>query len=158
MESSKQPSPNAAHEAMRDIEQARANLAARVESPWWYRVGAALATTSIFVGMGLTLTDGVSETLATTVLVLGAIVGPAALLAALKRSTGISVDRYAEGLGSWYVIVFGLLVVSFALQLWVGVPHAMLVAGVVAGVCTLLRERRIDDIVRRRIRAGEAGG
>jgi len=144
-----------ARDALRDVGHARDNLASRLRAPWWYRIGVALCTLALFVGMGLYVgNENTSDTLANTVIVLGAVVAPAVLLALLKNATGVSIDRYSKGLGSWCVLVFGLLIIAFPLQAWAGVRYALPVAGVIAGVATYFRERRIDTLVQDRVRGG----
>ncbi|WP_220457980.1 MULTISPECIES: hypothetical protein [unclassified Actinotalea] len=158
METRESATPDDARAALRQLDDARALLAERIASPWWYRLGAASCTTSMFVGMGLLVgrpeARGTTESVATLLITLGAVVAPVVLLWALKRATGVSVERYAEGLGAWYVVVFGLLALAFALQAFAGVPAALHVAGAVAFVATVVTERRIDERLRRRVRAG----
>jgi len=150
--------PHTAHDAddaLRRADRARRNLAGKVGAPWWYHWGAALATTAVFVGLGLTISG--SETLGTIVLVLGAIIGPALLMSGLRRATGVALDRYSLGLGLWSIIVFGLLFVAFPLHVWAEMALALPIAGVIAGVVTLWRERRIDTLWRTRLAGGAAG-
>lgn len=52
-------------------------------------------------------------------------------------------------------MVFSLLAVAFVLQAFLDVFFALTAAGAVAFVVTLVRERRIDDSLRERVRAGE---
>lgn len=140
-----------------DVARARSELADRVAAPWWYRLGAAASTMSIFVGLGFTVGGAgmpTDDLTGMVVVVLGAVIGPALLLTALKNATGVSLDRYASGLGGWYVTVFGLVVAGFVLQVHADVPLALPVAGVIAFGATLVSERRIDALLRRRIRGG----
>ena len=147
--------PRDAHEALRGADRVRRNLAGRVGAPWWYHWGAALATTAVFVGLGLTISG--YDTLGTLVLVVGAIIGPALLMTGLRKVTGVALDRYSLGLGIWSMIVFGLLFVAFPLQVWAEVVVALPIAGVIAGVVTLWRERRIDTLWHDRLAGGAAG-
>lgn len=158
MERDPRATPDDALVSLQELTDVRRRLAERITSPWWYRLGAAVCTASLFIGMGLLVgrpeAGSSAESAAILLIVFGAILVPMALLAALKRSTGISIERYGEGLGTWYAIVFGLLVLGFVLQAFAGVPFALPVAGVGAFVATLLTERRIDDLLRRRVRDG----
>lgn len=160
MENKDSVTPDDALTTLQELDSAQQRLADRVASPWWYRLGAALCTASLFVGTGLVVgksdPSGAAETWSSLLVVVGAVVAPLALLAGLKRSTGVSVDRYAQGLGAWYAVVFTLFAVAFALQQFAGVPHALIVAGVGAFLATLLTERRIDALLVDRVRA--AGG
>lgn len=143
-------------DALRGGAQAQQELARRVTAPWWYKLGTALSTLAIFVGIGLFQgipVLGTHETVGNAVVVVGAIIGPAVLLTALKNTIGVATDRYGDGLGWWYAIVFGLLALAFVLEMSAGVSVAFPVAGAVAFVVTLLTERHIDTVLRRRIAA-----
>lgn len=158
MESNPRATPDDALVTLQELTDMRGRLAERITSPWWYRLGAAACTVSLFIGTGLLVgrpeVGSSAESTSMLLVVFGAILGPMALLAALKRSTGMSIERYAEGLGTWYAIVFGLFALGFVLQAFAGVPFALSVAGVGAFVATVLTERRIDDLLRRRVRDG----
>jgi hypothetical protein len=158
MESRHIESPDDAQAALRQVDRTQQRLATRLAAPWWYRLGAALCTLSLFVGMGLITgrpdADDSAGSAASLIVVVGAVVGPSALLVALRRWSGVSLDRYAEGMGPWYAVVFGLLGVAFVLQAFAGVPFALLGAGALAFVATFVNERRLDDVVRRRVMAG----
>ncbi len=158
MESRDAVTSDEARAALEESTGAQQRIAARVTSPWWYRLGAGLCTASLFIGTGLVVGragpgDG-AETASTLLVVVGAIVGPIALLSALKRSTGVSVDRYSDGMGAWYVTVFALFALAFALQQFAGVPVALPVASIGAFVVTVLSERRLDTRLRLRVQAG----
>ena len=88
-----------------------------------------------------------------SLIVLGACVAPIVLLWALNRSTGISIDRYSQGMAGWYIVTFSLLVVAFVLQAFLHVPFALVAAGLVAYVVTYDRECRLDALLRDRVRA-----
>lgn len=136
----------------------RASMTARVVAPWWYRWGMALSTAAIFVGIGLFPTDsGGSSALASALVVAGAIVGPSLLTTTLKRTTGVSVDRYAGGMFLWYLVVFALLALGIAVQVWLQVPDALFAGAVVALAATVLLERHIDRLLVRRLGRGGAG-
>lgn len=91
-------------------------------------------------------------------IILGAVIGPVSLVSTLKNTTGVSIDRYANGLGWWYAVVFVLLVIGFVLHAYAGMSLALPVTGVVAFVATLLRERHIDRVLRRRIATSSPDG
>ena len=159
MESDSRATPNDARAALQEIIDTRRRLAERITSPWWYRLGAAACTASLFLGVGLLVgrpeAGNSTESASMLLIVFGAILAPMALLTALKRSTGVSIERYGEGLGTWYAVVFGLFALGFVLQAFVGVALALPVAGIGAFVATVLTERRIDDLLRRRVRDGQ---
>lgn len=132
----------------------RAAMTPRLLAPWWYRWGAALCTASLFAGIGLFATnDGANSTLASLLVVAGAVVGPAALAVLLKRTTGVLVDRYSGGMLRWYLIVFGALVIGLVVQVWLQQPYVLFAGAVVGFVATLLRERQIDRLLARRLDA-----
>lgn len=155
MATSSRPTPADARAALQELSDTRRQLAERVTSPGWYRLGAAACTASLFLGVGLLVgrrdVGSSAESASTLLVVFGAVLAPMALLAALKRSTGVSVERYGKGLGTWYVVVFGLFALGFVLQAFLDVPLALPVAGIGAFVATVLTERRIDELLRRRI-------
>lgn len=158
MESDPKATPDDALAALHELTDTRRRLAERITSPWWYRVGAGACTAALFIGAGLLVgrpeAGSSAESASTLLIALGAILAPMVLLAALKRSTGISIERYGEGMGTWCATVFGLFALGFALQAFAGVPLALPIAGVGAFVATVLRERRIDDLLRQRVRDG----
>lgn len=128
----------------------RAAMTPRMLAPWWYRWGAALCTASLFAGIGLFPTN---STLASLLVVAGAIVGPTVLAVLLKRNTGVLVDRYSGGMLRWYLIVFGALVIGLVVQVWLQQPYVLFAGAVVGFVATLVRERQIDRLLARRLDA-----
>jgi hypothetical protein len=112
----------------------------------------------MFVGMGVLVgrptPGGGAETAAVVLIALGACVGPIALLWALNRSTGVSIDRYSRGTARWSTALFTLLAGAFVLQEFVGVPHAVMISSIGAFVLTLVNENRIDTALRERVRTG----
>lgn len=147
--SDNQSTPEEAYGALRDSDRVRNALAARATAPWWYHLGAALLLVAVFVGIGLSFSG--TESLGLALFLLGAIIGPAALIAALRSATSVALDRYSQGMFVWTAVIFGLLLIGFALQVWAEVPYAIAALGIAAGVVTLWRERRIDKLVRARI-------
>lgn len=144
--------------ALDQLARVRRTMSARVRAPWWYSWGAALCTASIFVGIGLLpMTEEGSTALPTGLVVLGAIVGPSVLTVRLRRTAGVSVDRYARGMAWWHLVVFGLLAVGLVVQIWLQVPHALFVGAGVALVATVLLERHIDRLLVRRVTTGGTG-
>lgn len=149
--------PDDAREALEQVTHSRHAIARQASTPWWYRVGAATCTAAMFAGVGLLVgPPGDTESTGTLLVAVGAAVGPAALLAALRHSSGISLDRYARGLNLWYVLVFSLFAAGLGLQALADVPYALPVAGIPAFIATLVTERRIDARLRERLRAGTA--
>lgn len=143
-----------ANEAISEVASARAKLARRVDAPWWYRWGVSTAILTMFLGFGFVI-DGPgsyqNETLGIVLVIAGGILAPIALLAVLKSATGVSIDRYAESLGWWWVLLFALLVLSFALQAFFDVPLALFVGGLAAFAVTVAMENRINQILHRRL-------
>lgn len=143
-----------ANEALNDVASARAKLARRAGAPWWYRWGIAAALMMAFVGISFVVGGPGSygdETLGTALIVLGAIVAPMALLGALNNVSGVSIDRYAHGLGWWWVLLFALLALSFVLQALFEVPSALAVGGLVAFMVVVPMESYIDRLLNRRL-------
>ena len=155
MESREDPDARSAREALSGAASVRAHLSTKVTAPSWYHWGAAAATAALFFGIGMTVSG--MESLGSIVLVLGAVVGPAVLLAALRHATGVALDRYSSGMGWWYVVVFGLFVVAFSLEVLGGVPSVLYAAGIIAAGTTLWRERQLDRLIRARVQ-GEVRG
>lgn len=151
-------SPDDAQRALEEVAGSRRTIAERVSTPWWYRLGSATCTAGLFVGAGLSTAPGTPgdepSSLGTALTVALAVVGPLALLAALKRATGVSVDRYASGLGTWYAVVFSLFGVALTVQVATGVAYVLPAAGVLAFVATLVTEQRIDVRLRERVASG----
>jgi len=158
MESDAGSSPEAARATLGELDTMRERIAHRVAAPWWYRTGMAVSTACLFLGMGVLVgrpePGSGAEAASTLIIVLGACVAPIALLWALKRSTGVSIDRYTRGMTGWYVCMFVLLGAAFVLQAFLNAPFALAGAGVVAFVVTLVNEHRLDASLRARVRAG----
>lgn len=148
-----------AEEAIHSVDQARERLAERMAAPWWYSFGTALSILAIFLGLGLLEGlpgSGSQGAAGNALIILGAVIGPVALVSTLKNTTGVAIDRYANGLGWWYVVVFVLLAIGFALHAYAGMSLALPLTGAVAFVATLLRERHIDKVLRHRIAASSS--
>lgn len=134
---------------------ARAQLAHRVQAPWWYRWGIAAAVLGMFLGMGLVVGGPGSpdhSTLGIALIAFSACIAPIGLLAVLKHSTGVSVDRYVEGLGWWWLLLFGLLAAAFVLQAVAEVPFALPLGGLLGFAVTVAMERHIDALLQRNLR------
>lgn len=161
MESDDAAKRHEASETIRSATQARGKLAQRLAAPWWYSFGTALSILAIFLGLGLL--EGLpgldsQGAAGNAMIIMGAVIGPVALVSALKNTTGVAIDRYANGLGWWYAAVFALLAISFVLSAYADMSLALPVAGVVAFVATLLRERHIDKVLAHRVAASTPEG
>lgn len=155
MESERTTDATDARRALEDVEESRRSIARRVVAPWWYRWGTPLCTAGLFVGAGITISAGEEPgMLGFLVTVSLAILAPLALLVALQRATGVSVDRYASGWGAWYAVVLSLFGVAVAVQVVADVPFVLPAAGVVAFVMTLVTEQRTDAQLRERVETG----
>jgi hypothetical protein len=161
MESNDSTNWQDAQESLQRIHHSRDKLAQRITTPWWYKLGAAFAIFAGFLGIGL-VTEGPGtatyESAGNLAVALGAVIIPALLLVALKRTTGVVTDRYVKDSGWWYTIVFGLLLVGLVLQAYAGVPFALILAGVLAFFATIFRERHVDTLQRRRLTDSGMGG
>lgn len=158
MESRDASSQVHAHDALNEVARVRTKLARRVGAPWWYRWGLAAAVLAIFVGMGVAgMGTGTyeNETLGISLVLVGGILTPIALLTALKNTTGVSIDRYAEGLSKWWLLLLALLILSFALQTFANVPYALMVGGAFAFVTAAVMERRINQMLNDRLTSDE---
>lgn len=150
-------SPDDARRALEDVDNSRRSIARRISAPWWYRLGTAICTAGLFVGAGLTTAPGDEpSSLGALLTVTLAVLAPLALLRALKRATGVSIDRYASGVGTWYAAVFSLFGVALAIQVAAEVAFILPAAGAVAFVATLILEQRIDAQLRERVQTGAA--
>lgn len=161
MESKHPVDRNRANEAISHVATARAKLADRVGAPWWYRWGVATALLMMFIGMSFLVGGPGSyshETLGITFIVLGGCVIPVVLMGVAKNLTGVSIDRYAEGLSWWWVLLFALLALSFVLQAFVVVPLALTVGGLIAFVLTVVMESYIDRLLYRRLNNAQRTG
>ncbi|MGI5529284.1 hypothetical protein ACQEVX_18365 [Streptomyces syringium] len=154
MENDKTYSATAAQAALDSVSATRAQVASRVESPWWYHVGlgasVALAFTSIDVG-GSMMPSG---------LIVGAILAPPALAWSAARSRGVAIANPlntpgARGLYGFYLLLLGVLAtVGLVLQIGFDLDGPMSVAGVLAFVLTTVVSRRADDALTQDVRAG----
>ncbi|MEU4834828.1 hypothetical protein [Streptosporangium sp. NPDC023615] len=146
------PGPAAARAALDSVAEMRAHTAERITSPWWYHAGLGVAMAGACISISMRWASyGVPLFL---------ILVPFALTAALKRSTGLSIDRYTStpGARSAYGLYMlpVLVVVGFAMYLeWgAGVYGAVAVAGVLIGVFTVVMGYRMDEALRADVRAG----
>lgn len=161
MESNDSAKWHEAHESLRRVNQSRTKLAQRVTTPWWYKLGAALAVFAAFAGIGLVTEGpgtGTYESAGNLAVILGAVLIPALLLALLKRTTGVVTDRYTKDSRWWYAVIFGLFIVALILQSYAEVPFALIFAGVLAFLVTLFRERHVDALQRCRFTQPGAEG
>jgi hypothetical protein len=157
MESVPPMTPEAAQASLQELTSARERIANRITSPWWYRVGAALCMASGLVGMSLLTGNsgpGGPGYPGGFELMLVCCIGFPVLMWALHRSTGVSIDRYDEGVARYELVMFALIAVGFLLQGWLRVPFALAAVGIVASVVQYDIERRIDTSLRERVRVG----
>lgn len=136
---------------LEDLDGARARLAQRIVTPWWYKALSSLIVTLLFIGVGMTFENfpfgsGTTGTLLVAVSVASA---PTALLWVLRHTTGASVDRYQGAWTGASLALIGLLVLCMAAQVLLDLPWAIL-AGAGAGfVLTYVLEHRTDARLRR---------
>ncbi|MFJ5806788.1 hypothetical protein [Streptomyces sp. NPDC093093] len=145
--------PDAAHAlaALDTAAESRARMADRITSPWWYHGGLGLAFALAFASMSLRMANWA--------------VGPFILVVfglgwALRRSTGVSMDRYlstpgASQLFMAYVVALAALAATGMYLEWgADVRWAIAGAGVLIGALTTGMGFRIDAAARRDLRAG----
>ena len=126
-------------------------MADSITSPWWYHVGLGLSLAFALASMSLRFASyGVP----------GAMLAIFLLSWVLKRSTGVALDRYsatpgARRVSTIYTPVDLTLVLAAAVLEWgFGVVGALAAAGVLVGVLTVVMGHRVDEAVRRDLRAG----
>ncbi|MFD4141788.1 hypothetical protein [Streptomyces sp. NPDC058572] len=146
-----EPSAADAHAALSAVDESRARVARRVTGPWWYHGGLGLAVALVFASMSLRVANWAVGAFVLVVLGLGW---------ALKRSTGVAIDRYtgtpgASRLFGIYLLAFvGLAAVGMYLEWGADVRWAIAGAGVLIGALTTGLGYRIDAAARRDLRAG----
>lgn len=141
-------------DAMRTVESARRRLAKRLTAPWWYKAGIALCVAAAFTGAGLQFQG--YESLGTSLILVGAIIAPIALVSVSESRAGISADRYKKGLGWWWpVSMIALFIACALIQTRLEIPYAMFMGAAVGVVATLLRENQYDSRIRSRANARE---
>ncbi|MEU6717000.1 hypothetical protein ABZ897_36530 [Nonomuraea sp. NPDC046802] len=126
-------------------------MADGITSPWWYHVGLGLSLAFALASMSLRFASfGVP----------GAMLAFFLLTWALKRTTGLALDRYSATAGARrvstvHVLTSLALVLPAAVLEWgFDVIGALAVAGVLVGVLTVIMGYRVDEAVRRDLRAG----
>ncbi|MFF3445134.1 hypothetical protein [Streptosporangium sp. NPDC002721] len=146
------PDPAAARAALDSVTAMRARTAERVTSPWWYHAGLGLAMAGACLSISMRWASyGVPLFL---------ILVPFALTVALKRSTGLSLDRYtstpeARRLYGLYMLpVVVVAGIAMYLEWGAGVYGAVAVAGVPIGILTVVMGYRVDEALRADLRAG----
>lgn len=138
-------------EILEELDGARARLAQRIVTPWWYKALSGLVVALLFTGVGMTFDNfpfgsGTTGTMLVAVSVASALT---ALLWVLRHSTGASVDRYQRDWTAPSLALIGLLVLCMAIQALLDIPWAFL-AGAGAGfVLTYVLEQRADARLRR---------
>jgi len=143
--------PTSADDALASIEavnQAQADLADRLITPWWYHPSLGLIEALLVVSMGLP-----------TWWRLGAIVvamaGLGALVRAYARLTGLGMSwQYSRLARGWVIALLLIVVGALVVVLVVGQPLVTAVAAVVVFVATVVLGRRADCAVRDRLRHG----
>ncbi|WP_240139719.1 hypothetical protein [Streptomyces sp. MUM 178J] len=145
------PDAEAARRALGEAAASRARVADSVSSPWWFHSGLGLAFTLVCASISLRWADWAMGPFVLAVLGLGW---------ALKRSSGVSFDRYtstpdaARIFGAYLLACLALVASGMTLEWGFGVRWAVACAGLVTGVLTVVTGYRIDATTRRELRAG----
>lgn len=149
METHNSPDPTAARAALSDVAAVQGRLADRAVSTWWYRVGLGLGVAVMFAlfGFGDVLGFGWA---AMVIAVLSLV-----MVRALRRTSGVSVDRYGAVPTTrrtnvvYQVGLFALLIPGAVLALGLDAPWAMVPFAVAVFGWVQVMERRIDADLRR---------
>ncbi|MEU1277917.1 hypothetical protein [Streptomyces sp. NPDC005805] len=145
------PDAEAARRALGEAAASRARVADSVSSPWWFHSGLGLAFALVCVSISLRWANWAMGPFVLVVLGLGW---------ALRRSSGISFDRYtstpgaARVFGAYLLACLVLVASGMTLEWGFGVPWAVAGAGLVTGVLTVVMGHRVDTTVRRELREG----
>ncbi|SDH46560.1 hypothetical protein [Nonomuraea jiangxiensis] len=144
------PDPAAARAALDSVTAVRARTAEHITSPWWYHFGLGTVLAVAFLSISMRWASyGVPMAL-----LAGLLLGTA-----LKRSTGLSLDRYAATPGARKLSMAhgltALAVTAIAMYLEWGakVYGAVAVAGLLIGALTVAVGYRIDAALRADLRA-----
>ncbi|MFJ8626470.1 hypothetical protein ACIRD3_27030 [Kitasatospora sp. NPDC093550] len=143
--------PDSARAALDAVADARALVADRVRTPWWYHLGLGAALAAWFVSMSLRAATW--GTPAFVLVVLG-------LAWALRESTGVSFAALTatpatRRLYAGYLLALVVLAAAgMSLEWGADVRWAIAAAGLVIGALTVAVGYRADAAARRDIRAG----
>jgi hypothetical protein len=141
-----------AAEQLADIHQARAAVADRLVTPWWYHpaLGALLAGYVVGISVG-----GTGVKIASGVLFAAAVV---ALGDVYRRRTGVWVSGFDAGRASRWAIALGALIGAVVLTAWATTSYTDLrwpvwVLAVAGFAGTVVIGRRFDSALRAQLRA-----
>ena len=131
------------------VDQARADLADRLVTPWWYHPILGLIEAAFVVSFAL-------PTPWRLVLVVGAIAALGGLVRAYSALTGLAVfgGSYWSMARGWIIALLAVVVVALALSLLGDSLAVSLAAAALAFVATVVCGRRADKAIRARLRAG----
>ncbi|MBV8934119.1 MAG: hypothetical protein JOZ47_02425 [Kutzneria sp.] len=144
--------PAAAREALASAANARVRAVSRAAAPWWYHVGM-----GVFPGLGIA-SISLRGDFVTIGPIVGAIVAPAILTWALKRSTGISLNRYyatpgVRRLGGLYTTAFLLLFVAgLVVDIAVRTYWPLVLSGTLIGVLMITWGFHAERILHKELR------
>ena len=147
-------SARSARAALEGVRAARGLVADRVRSPWWYHpalgISFAFAFATVSISWGL-IPYGV---------IIGLSLVPTVLTLAVKRTTGVAIDRYMATPGARresyvYSLLFVLLIAAgLALEWAADLRWSMAGCGVLVLVLTVVMGRRIEEALALDLRAG----
>jgi hypothetical protein len=135
------------------ITEARATVADRLTTPWWYHpiLGLLLASYVVAVGLGSTLVKALAVVLL--------IAACGALASTYRRLTGVWISGFEAGrAGRWAKALGGLVgavtVVAWIVASWTELSWPAWGLAAVAFVSTVVLGRRFDTALRAQLRAG----
>ncbi|WP_310726704.1 hypothetical protein [Streptomyces sp. N2A] len=146
--------PATARAALDGVSGARARIADRIKSPWWYHPGIGLSLAFAFAS------PSIDWDLIPYGVILGVGLIPMLLAFLLKRSTGVGVDHYMATEGTrhlamkYSLLLTGLIVTGAVLQWAVGLRWAMAGCGLAAFLLTTFTGHRIEQALHRDVREG----
>lgn len=137
------------------VQQANADLADRLVTPWWYHPGLGLAEAAFVASVGLP-DDAWPWRI---VLVLAAAIGVGALAGAWSRRTGLSAwsTQYSRLAWRWVVALVVLLVVAFLVVVAARQAAVTAAMAVLAFAGTVVLGLSTDRALRRRLRTPLTG-
>ena len=143
--------PTSADDALASIEavnQARAELADRLITPWWYHPGLGLVEALFVVSIGL-------PTWWRLAAIVVAMAGLGALVRGYAQLTGLGMSwQYSRLAPGWIIALVVIVLAAIAVVLLVGQPLVTAIAAVVVFVATVVLGRQADRAVRDRLRHG----
>ena len=144
------PSPEEALASIEVVDQANADLADRLVTPWWYHPSVGLIEAMIIVSFTLP-TPWQLVALAVAVACLGAVVR------AYQRLTGLGMSmRYAALARGWVLGLVAVVLAAIGVVVLVDQVAVTIALAVLVLLATIVIGRRADSAIRTRLRSGRA--